>query len=112
MVVGGFFALRSITVDEAKRETRERVEAEGRLVEAAGLTDGVLRGDRRALADSTTSSSARCSRGSVVRVKVWSADGRILYSDEPSLIGRPLRARRGGARAAAHGRRRTPSSAT
>ena len=50
VVVGGFFALRSVTVDEAERDTRERVEAEGRLVEAAGLTDGVLRGDRRALA--------------------------------------------------------------
>ncbi len=36
VVIGGFFALRSITIDEARRDTRERVEAEGHLVEAAG----------------------------------------------------------------------------
>ena len=26
--------------------------------------------------------------GSIVRVKIWAADGRILYSDEPRLVGR------------------------
>ena len=26
--------------------------------------------------------------GSIVRVKMWSRDGRVLYSDEPALIGR------------------------
>ena len=35
VVVGGFFALRSITIDEAERDTRERVQIEGRLVEDA-----------------------------------------------------------------------------
>ncbi|UGS38596.1 sensor histidine kinase [Capillimicrobium parvum] len=88
VVVGGFFALRSITVDEAKRQTRERVEAEGHLVEAAALTDGVLRGNRRALARLDDVVVGQVLAGSIVRVKVWSADGRILYSDEPSLIGR------------------------
>ena len=35
IVVGGFFALRSITIHEAERDTRERVRLEGRLVETA-----------------------------------------------------------------------------
>ena len=61
VVVGGFFALRHVAIDEAERDTRERVQAEARLVEAAGLSDGVLRGDRRRSSGSTTSSSARSS---------------------------------------------------
>ncbi len=88
VVVGGFFALRSVTIDEARRGSRERVEAEGHLVEAAGLTDGVLRGDRAALRRLDDVVVANVLAGSIVRVKVWGADGTILYSDEPSLIGR------------------------
>jgi len=88
VVVGGFLALRSITIDEAQRQTRERVEAEGHLVEAAGLTDGVLRGNRRALERLDDVVIGQVLTGSIIRVKVWSADGTILYSDEPSLIGR------------------------
>ena len=45
IVVGGFFALRQVAIDEAERDTRDRVQAEARLVEAAGLRDGILRGD-------------------------------------------------------------------
>ncbi|HEY4895184.1 MAG TPA: hypothetical protein VII01_03765 [Solirubrobacteraceae bacterium] len=88
VVVGGFFALRSITIEEARRDSRERVEAEGHLVEAAGLTDGVLRGDRAALTRLDDVVVGQVLAGSIVRVKVWSTGGRILYSDEPSLIGR------------------------
>ena len=49
VVVGGFFALRSIAIDEAERDTRQQVQIEGRLVEAAGLGNGVLREDPAAL---------------------------------------------------------------
>src|SRR3954453_5252596 len=37
VVVGCFFALRSVTSDESLRDTRTRVELDGRLVESAGL---------------------------------------------------------------------------
>jgi signal transduction histidine kinase len=87
VVVGGFFALRSITIDEARRGSRERVRAEGHLVEVAGLSDGVLRGDRKALLRLDDVVLGQVLAGSIVRVKVWSTNGTILYSDEPSLIG-------------------------
>lgn len=88
VVVGGYFALRSITIDEAERATRERVVVDGRLVQAAGLDDGVLRGDARSLARLDDVVQGQVLSGSVVRVKLWSRDGTILYSDEPRLIGR------------------------
>ena len=40
IVVGGFLALRQVTIREAERDTRERVQAEAHLVEVAGLSDG------------------------------------------------------------------------
>lgn len=87
VVVGAFFVLRPIAVSEAESDTRERVVLEGRLVESAGLGDGVLSGDRRALAHLDALVVGQLLTDSVVRVKLWSRDGRILYSDEPRIIG-------------------------
>ena len=87
IVVGGYFALRGVAVDEAKGDTRDRVRAEGRLVEAAGLDDGILHGDRAAIRRLDDLVLGQVLGGSVVRVKLWSKSGEILYSDEPALIG-------------------------
>jgi len=87
IVIGGFFALRQVATDEAERGTRERVVAEARLVEAAGLEDGILRGDPAAIERLDSLVLGQIVTGSVVRVKLWSKDGTILYSDEPALIG-------------------------
>ena len=84
IVIGGFFALRDVTAEEAERDTRERVVLEGKLVEAAAL-------ERRR---PHAAIRRRCARlddlvqgqilgESVVRVKLWAQDGTILYSDEP-----------------------------
>src|SRR3954468_8896220 len=88
VVAGLFFALRSVTIDESERDTRDRVRLEGALVESAGLTDGVLHHDSEALAQLDDLVQGQVLSDSVVRVKLWSRDGTILYSDEPALIGR------------------------
>ena len=48
VVIGGYFALRAVAIDEAKRQTRIRVKADGQLVEGA-VSDKLLKGDRRAV---------------------------------------------------------------
>jgi signal transduction histidine kinase len=88
VVVGGFFALRSVTIDEAKRDTRELVQAEGRLVEEAGLNDGLLHMEPAAIARLDDLILGQIVQGSVARVKVKRRDGTIVYSDEPALIGK------------------------
>ena len=88
IVVGGFFALRSITINEAERNTRDQVQVEGKLVERAGLTDGILRGKKAALRKVDDLVQGEVLSNSVIRVKVWSRDGTILYSDQPQLIGK------------------------
>src|SRR5712671_5473372 len=50
VVIGGFFALRSVAIKEAEHRTRDQVVTEAHLVEAAGLGDGLLRGDSAAIA--------------------------------------------------------------
>ncbi|MGI8593454.1 MAG: hypothetical protein ACR2ML_03640 [Solirubrobacteraceae bacterium] len=88
IVVGGFFALRSVAIDDAQGDTRERVQAEGRLVAAAGLRDGIVRGDRAAIRRLDDVVLGQILDGAIVRVKLWSESGRILYSDEHALIGK------------------------
>jgi two-component system NarL family sensor kinase len=87
IAVGGWLALRHVALDQAVRETRERVQADGRIVESAGLTDGVLQGDRRALRRLDDLVLGQVLGGPVVRVKLWSRDGTVLYSDAKQLIG-------------------------
>ncbi|MEA2371428.1 MAG: two-component system, NarL family, sensor kinase [Solirubrobacteraceae bacterium] len=87
VVIGGFFALRPVAIREAERATREQVQVEGRLVASVGLSDGLLRGDPAAISRLDDLVQGQVLDTSVVRVKVWSRDGTILYSDEAALIG-------------------------
>jgi signal transduction histidine kinase len=86
-LIGGYFVLRSVAIDEAKRQTRTRVKEEANLVEAT-VTDGLLRGDPKAVrtVDDTVVSRV-LSSPSIVRVKIWSPAGEVLYSDDPAEIG-------------------------
>jgi two-component system, NarL family, sensor kinase len=85
-VVGGYFALRSVAIDEAKRETRTKVQEAGQLVEST-LGDDLLAGTPAAVGAVDDVVVARVLSSSIVRVKIWSTDGRVLYSDDPAQIG-------------------------
>jgi signal transduction histidine kinase len=85
-LVGGYFALRSVAIDEAKRETRTKVQEAGQLVEAT-VSDGLLSGNPSAVRAVDDAVVARVLSNSIVRVKIWSADGRVLYSDDQAQIG-------------------------
>jgi two-component system NarL family sensor kinase len=90
-VIGGYFALRSVAIEEAEDDTREQVQLQGALVEAAGLSNGVLRGQPTALARLDNLVLGRVLDESLIRVKIWSRDGHILYSDQPAIIGERYR---------------------
>ncbi len=51
------------------------------------LTDQAVAGDPAALAALDVAMHRYVLSGSLVRVKIWSADGRVVYSDAPVLIG-------------------------
>jgi two-component system, NarL family, sensor kinase len=87
VAVGGLLALRSIGTDEAVSDARRLTAVTGKGIVAPALSAAVVRGQPAALARLDRLVHAHVLSGQVVRVKVWNAEGRILYSDEPRLIG-------------------------
>lgn len=104
LALGGLIlvAVSRISTSEALRSARERAELAGHGVVEPALDDALLikmKGSRQASRALDTLVQSRVLSERVVRVKVWSADGRILYSDEPQLIGRQFAAKPDHARA-------------
>jgi two-component system, NarL family, sensor kinase len=74
--------------DEAIRDAKDQTRASADFAVEPVLTDGVLRGERRALLELDGVVRRRVLQdSSVVRVKIWDRTGRIVYSDEARLIG-------------------------
>src|SRR6185312_14441013 len=96
VAIGGYFALRNITITDAERGTEQLVQIDGRLVQSS-LRDPLLKRDPKAIArvDDTVVSQVLPELSSkdnnvppIKRVKIWAADGTVLYSDVPQLIGK------------------------
>jgi two-component system NarL family sensor kinase len=54
------------------------------------LTPELLAGDRAAMKELDRAARNRMADGSIYRIKIWTQDERVLYSDEAHLIGRPF----------------------
>jgi signal transduction histidine kinase len=72
---------------EAMADARARTEVVATTVVGPNLTEGVLAGDPDALAGFDAVMRDLVLRGTTSRIKLWDASGRIVYSDEPRLIG-------------------------
>jgi len=83
----GVYLLQHVGRDEAIRNARENAELAGRGVVAPVLTPALLRGDPAAIAQVDRVVRRGILRSRIVRVKIWDASGRIVYSDEHRLIG-------------------------
>lgn len=70
-------------IEEAKHESRELA----RAVIEPDLPAGIVTGEMDAVAAMDRIVQERVLSGRVVRVKIWSPAGKILYSDEHRLIG-------------------------
>lgn len=92
VAVGVFVAasvpfLRHLGRTEAIREARAIARLAAVGITEPNLENGLLEGDPDALARLDRVVQERVLSESIVRVKIWSADGTILYSDEPRMIG-------------------------
>jgi len=88
VAIAGAYALRSLATSEAVRDARRVTEITGRGIVEPALTTGVVRGDPRAIARLDRVVHRRVLTPEVARVKVWNAEGKILYSDARNLIGK------------------------
>jgi len=85
--VGALLALRSLGHTEALRDARQFATLAGQGIVEPAIVPGLLHGDSAAIAGVDRIVQERVLGERVVRVKLWARDGRVLYSDEPRLIG-------------------------
>jgi two-component system, NarL family, sensor kinase len=85
--VGSLLVLRELGRREAIRDAREFAVLAGQGIVEPALRDSVVVGDPEALASLDRLVQERVLDDRVARVKLWTRDGRIVYSDEPRLIG-------------------------
>jgi two-component system NarL family sensor kinase len=88
LAVIALVVLTNQTRTEAIREAKGLTRLAGRGIAEPALTAGLYRGDPQAIARVQRALARSVLRDPVVRVKIWTAGGRILWSDEPRLIGR------------------------
>ena len=82
------YLLKEEGIDEAIRDAQRLGSLSGEGIVEPAVADGLLRGDPAAL--SRVDAAVRdyvLGRDGIVRVKIWDADSRIVYSDEERLIG-------------------------
>lgn len=85
-VVTALFS-REVGTDLAIADARRTTWVTGVGIVEPVLDDAVLDTDAAALDRLDTAIRKSVLQGSLVRVKIWDANGRIVYSDEPRLIG-------------------------
>jgi len=78
---------RQAGVEQARDSARQVTFVTARGVVEPRLDAGVIAGQQAALRSFDAAMRKYVLQGSLVRVKLWNADGRIVYSDEPRLIG-------------------------
>jgi signal transduction histidine kinase len=79
--------VRRASIDEAVRNARDIVGADAHGVVEPNLTPEVVGGDPAALQAFDRTLRRLVLHKPLVRIKLWSPDGRIVYSDEARLIG-------------------------
>jgi signal transduction histidine kinase len=87
VAIVGAVVLRHRATSESVDQAREFAHVVGEGIVEPILSDDMLTGDADAVARLDEALRARVLGDRVVRVKLWTRAGRIVYSDEPRLIG-------------------------
>ena len=84
---GSLLVLPQLGQTEAIRDAREVSRIAGQGIVEPSLDDGLLRGDKAAFERLDRVIQERVLGERIIRVKLWTREGRVVYSDEPRLIG-------------------------
>ncbi|MGZ4768407.1 MAG: sensor histidine kinase [Ilumatobacteraceae bacterium] len=85
--IGWAWLFRRSSENSAVQDAGHYGELSGRAALAPFVTDDLLTGDPVALKKVEVAGRALISQGGAKHVKVWSVEGRVLWADEPQLIG-------------------------
>jgi signal transduction histidine kinase len=86
LLLGSTWASREAARSAALDGATHRADLLAELLVEPVLTDAVVNGDRGAQAALDSDLRGRLSAAGISRVKLWTAEGRIAYSDDPRLI--------------------------
>jgi signal transduction histidine kinase len=87
VVVAGGLAAKQLAESEAIRDAATRTDGIALDLARPALRDGILRGDPRDVQRLDARFRDLVLGREIARVKIWAADGTIVYSDEHRLIG-------------------------
>ncbi|MDR2986097.1 MAG: histidine kinase [Nocardiopsaceae bacterium] len=87
VAVAGAFASRRVAERQAVTDTAHTTDLIAQLVVQPAIRNGLITGNQAALAAIDRVVRRQVLSKSLVRVKLWNAAGRIVYSDEARLIG-------------------------
>jgi two-component system NarL family sensor kinase len=85
---GTFMVVSRDAEDQAVSHAKDITQVEGVGIVQPALSDSLLSRDPASIAALDRIVKQRILSGDLVRVKLWSAAGTVIYSDEPRLIGR------------------------
>jgi two-component system, NarL family, sensor kinase len=85
--VAGVLVMRRLGTTEALRQAERIALVAGRGVVEPRLTEGIVRGDSSSLLSIDEVVSGSVLRGPIARVTILDPDGRVLYADDPAMIG-------------------------
>lgn len=86
VAASGLVVVRRLATQQALSEARQLTDVSARLVQPR-LTDGIVTGNATSLGAVARVTFDAVLHDPVVRVKIWTRDGRVVYSDETRLIG-------------------------
>ncbi|MCA0297204.1 MAG: histidine kinase [Actinobacteria bacterium] len=84
---GSVFAASQLAEREAVNDAAGIADVLAEAVVQPALDEALAQGDPAAVAAFDEIARTRILSANVVRVKLWSTDGRVVYADEPALIG-------------------------
>jgi signal transduction histidine kinase len=87
ITAGAYWVVSRNAIQEATRNAQEVAAIDGRGIVEPALTPGVMDGDPAAIGTFDRLIHERVLSSRVVRVKLFTGAGRVIYSDAPSLIG-------------------------
>ncbi len=87
VAVAGAYASRNVAEREAVNDAAQTTDLLAESAVQPALEDSLLTGSPTALAHLDAAVRSRVLGKTVVRVKIWTPSGKIIYSDEPRIVG-------------------------
>ncbi|HEX2072414.1 MAG TPA: ATP-binding protein [Geodermatophilus sp.] len=87
LLAGGVLASVEAAEDEALADARHITDLLATVLVEPNIDERLLADDPAAIEEFDAALRSRLEAIGIVRVKIWAPDGRIVYSDEPELIG-------------------------